>query len=281
MVTYNITGVTMSIIKCNIYALGIIILINMFVYAEGLERINYTSGSNVQAIADEKEYIWVGSYDGLTKMDRYTGEMTYYNSANSGLPGNSIGAIAIDETNIKWIGTRDGLARFDGTDWTVYNTGNSGLPHNSVQAITINDDNIKWIGTLGGGLALFDGTDWTEYNSGNTGLPNNRVWSITIDEANIKWLGTDGGLGVYNEGGAVSVDHFLTEIPESFILRQNYPNPFNPSTTIKFSLPERTNINLDIFNTLGQRGIRLLDGEFNSGTHEVTFDTKTRTSSEA
>jgi len=47
-------------------------------------------------------------------------------------------------------------------------------------------------------------------------------------------------------------------IPTEFALHENYPNPFNPSTTLRFDLPEVSNITLTIFNMLGQK-IRTYD----------------------
>ena len=47
-------------------------------------------------------------------------------------------------------------------------------------------------------------------------------------------------------------------IPTEFALHENYPNPFNPSTTLRFDLPEVSNINLTIYNMLGQK-IRTFD----------------------
>jgi ligand-binding sensor domain-containing protein len=41
----------------------------------------------------------------------------------------------------------EGLAKFDGVNWTVYNTSNSGLPDNYVNAIAIDGQGNKWIGT--------------------------------------------------------------------------------------------------------------------------------------
>lgn len=61
-------------------------------------------------------------------------------------------------------------------------------------------------------------------------------------------------------------------LPESFALAQNYPNPFNPSTTIFFSLPEKANVTLEIFNLLGQKITTLADQEFPAGKHEMTWD---------
>jgi ligand-binding sensor domain-containing protein len=66
---------------------------------------------------------------------------------NSKLPDNYVYAIAIDGGGNKWIGTLEGLAKFDGVNWTVYNTSNSGLPDNYVGAIAIDGRGNKWIGT--------------------------------------------------------------------------------------------------------------------------------------
>jgi hypothetical protein len=60
----------------------------------------------------------------------------------------------------------------------------------------------------------------------------------------------------------------------SFRLYGNYPNPFNPSTTIVFSLPERQNVKIIIYNTLGQQ-IKVLDKrEFEAGENKITWDGK-------
>ncbi len=47
--------------------------------------------------------------------------------------------------------------------------------------------------------------------------------------------------------------------PNQFVLEQNYPNPFNPSTAIKFELPTKSRVKLEIFNTLGQRVASLVN----------------------
>ena len=65
----------------------------------------------------------------------------------------------------------------------------------------------------------------------------------------------------------------LTEImPEEFELTQNYPNPFNPSTEISFSLSQSSHVNLEVYNTLGQKVATLANGSFNAGVHFVTWD---------
>ena len=62
------------------------------------------------------------------------------------------------------------------------------------------------------------------------------------------------------------------QAPAGYALLQNYPNPFNPSTTIRYALPQRSQVTLMIFNTLGQQVAILVNGEIEEGYHEVKFD---------
>ncbi len=61
-------------------------------------------------------------------------------------------------------------------------------------------------------------------------------------------------------------------IPTEFSLKQNYPNPFNPTTTIIFGVPKTENINLTVYNILGQRIAVLVDGEISAGMHTAIFN---------
>jgi hypothetical protein len=61
-------------------------------------------------------------------------------------------------------------------------------------------------------------------------------------------------------------------LPTDFELAQNYPNPFNPMTTITFSLPRSGEVQLNVFNILGQQVTGLIDGYREAGIHRVEFD---------
>ena len=83
-------------------------------------------------------------------------EWIVYDTDNSGLPHNSVYALAIDEQGNLWIGTYGGgVANFDGENWTVYNTDNSGLPSNYVWRFAFDAPGNIWIGTARGGLAVY------------------------------------------------------------------------------------------------------------------------------
>ncbi|MBL1214872.1 MAG: T9SS type A sorting domain-containing protein [Ignavibacteriae bacterium] len=63
-------------------------------------------------------------------------------------------------------------------------------------------------------------------------------------------------------------------IVEEYALNQNYPNPFNPSTTLSFTLPEAGNVNLTIYDLLGQKVATLIDDNMSAGYHSAVFNAK-------
>jgi hypothetical protein len=78
------------------------------------------------------------------------------------------------------------------------------------------------------------------------------------------YSGTSPATGIEDPQGIV--------IPESTELFQNYPNPFNPSTEIQFELPRKSDVAIDIFNVLGQKVRRLVNGPFSAGSHKIEWD---------
>ncbi|MCL5029425.1 MAG: T9SS type A sorting domain-containing protein [Bacteroidetes bacterium] len=63
-------------------------------------------------------------------------------------------------------------------------------------------------------------------------------------------------------------------LPKEFVLEGNYPNPFNPSTTIKFELPRRQNVELNIYNMLGDKVRTLVNNVLSSGENKIVWDGK-------
>jgi len=69
--------------------------------------------------------------------------------------------------------------------------------------------------------------------------------------------------------------------PSDFILHQNYPNPFNPDTKIEFELSARTQVDLEIFNIMGEKVTDLLHASLPAGRHSVTWNSITNGSTVA
>jgi len=72
----------------------------------------------------------------------------------------------------------------------------------------------------------------------------------------------------YSEQLAVN----LTFIPSEYYVSQNYPNPFNPATTIKYSLPIESTVNINIYNSLGQMIEELISETQPKGDYELTWN---------
>ncbi len=64
------------------------------------------------------------------------------------------------------------------------------------------------------------------------------------------------------------------ELPKDFVLHQNYPNPFNPETTIRYELPEPTEVVMIIYNLRGQLVRELVNQQMEAGFHEIVWDAR-------
>ena len=88
---------------------------------------------------------------------------------------------------------------------------------------------------------------------------------------------TNGQHGVWNR--LILADAVITDTeelgftqPESFQLSQNYPNPFNPTTNIDFALPQAMDVEIQVYNALGQEVATLVNSSMPAGSHSVTWN---------
>ncbi len=76
-------------------------------------------------------------------------------------------------------------------------------------------------------------------------------------------------------GVVTDVNNRKNNLPENFTLAQNYPNPFNPTTVIEFTLAKNSNVNLTIFNILGQKVRELIHNRnYSKGSFSVVWNGK-------
>ena len=72
----------------------------------------------------------------------------------------------------------------------------------------------------------------------------------------------------------LGVDDDIVSIPDKFSLAQNYPNPFNPTTTFTFSLPHSANVQLIVYDQLGQEVARVVGEQLTAGNYTVEWQAK-------
>ena len=129
---------------------------------------------------------------------RDTSEWIDYQVFNSGIQSSSLTAIAVDNNNVKWIGSLDqGLIRYDEVNFINYSTANSSIPSNAIKCISIDQQNRVWVGT-DAGIGVFNGTSWIIYNKDNSGLSVNSINRIKFDDIGNTWIGTSANLAKFD-----------------------------------------------------------------------------------
>jgi len=110
-----------------------------------------------------------------------------------GHPQNTVTAIAQTPDGYLWLGTREGLVRFDGMRFTVFDTSTTPeLGHDWVRCLLADRAGTLWIGTSGGGLVKMEAGRFLRF-SASDGLPSEQVAALVEDRKGRLWVGTDGG----------------------------------------------------------------------------------------
>ena len=103
-----------------------------------------------------------------------------------------------------------------------------------------------------------------------------KLWNSNMNTESIlvvtKW---DAGSDVYTIDGISIASNIIVSgatSADAYKLYQNVPNPFNGTTTVKFYVPESTEVTIGVYNMLGEYVAEVTNDIFNVGKHEVTFD---------
>jgi len=119
-------------------------------------------------------------------------------TTKDGLPNDHIFAVEADGDYI-WIGTENGLARYDKRDGTFRSwKEEDGLPWRVVSALDLDPKTGDlWVGLFGGGLARFSGGRFDHWHQLNSGLVNDVVYGVCVENDNV-WAATTAGASRYN-----------------------------------------------------------------------------------
>ncbi|MEO8666080.1 MAG: T9SS type A sorting domain-containing protein [Ignavibacteria bacterium] len=140
-------------------------------------------------------------------------------------------------------------------------------------------DTIKWNWSNGSHTTTCDGSNGTTRPSGATS------WNAGLNNGSPSFKYVIRVAGNYhyvcephapdmngNITATPSAIITLTELVNSYELSQNYPNPFNPTTNIKFSIQNSSNVKLKIFNSVGMEVETLVNQTLNAGTYRVDWN---------
>lgn len=174
------------------------------------------------------------------------------------------GGLAINPVNGSlWMSLRNTSGAVDNIYKVNRTTGLSTLVGSAGIGMAINDIafdkngrlfGIAGIGTAQNKLIRIDTTSGSAHVVGELGKSD--ILSIALDP--------DAIAGVQQQTAQA--------IPTEYLLEQNYPNPFNPSTTIRFNLPNQSEVLLTVYDVIGREVSQLAQGIHNAGVYTVQFD---------
>ncbi|MBI4631859.1 MAG: protein kinase [Chloroflexi bacterium] len=142
----------------------------------------------------------------------------------------NVTAIATDKKGILWVGTTNGMGRFDGKQWTRFGE-KQGLPHRVVSTLLIDDKDGVWVGTEGGAAQLKG--DRFEHIAK---MGTNAIFKIIADGKGHLWFTAYGGIGRVNpETNDWQIfDHRNSDLPADF---QYFGATRDASGTLFFGSP--------------------------------------------
>jgi hypothetical protein len=100
-------------------------------------------------------------------------------------------------------------------------------------------------------------------------LPGKYYWKVT---ANDRMLEVSSEVYEFTVSSFVDNKEKRRSMPAEFTLHQNYPNPFNPSTKIRYEIPEAGNVEIKIYDILGNEVLTLVKGFQAAGRYEAEWN---------
>lgn len=133
-----------------------------------------------------------------------------------GLPQDTIRAIAQTSDGYLWLGTDEGLARFDGYEFTTFSRRNGVLPSDTIAALAAAPDGSLWIGTANG-LIHYSGKQFRTLTV-KDGLPDDSITDLAIDRSGSLWIVAGVHLSRYQDGRFLNYSP-RKQVPESAVRR--------------------------------------------------------------
>ena len=177
--------------------------------------------------------LWIATYSrGVIQYDGNSWEV--YDTQNSILPGPGVHSVAVedsptDTSYMVWIGTGQGLVKYDGTNWENVNVGDeSDLWINAITfdkgGITFGNG-VMYIGSELGTFGIYENDNWVIYSVADPWNPNNSVNEIKVDADHNVWMATSNeGVAFYDETQFIYYYQDNSEIPANNVYSLDVSN---------------------------------------------------------
>ncbi len=182
------------------------------------ERIETPHDAVFRLFQSRYGHVWLGGFgdNGISRYHRGT-LVTY--GVEHGMPSGRVQSIVEDNSGNLWVGTQQGLCRFDGEKFQVFGA-NEGLVSLFHQRTARDSEGLLWFATLLGGLYRSDGRHF-QWLTTSDGLPSNSVTGLVPCEHGSMVVGTYLGIVRYTPTKAIPPRVTIREVAADDI----YPNP--------------------------------------------------------
>lgn len=255
-------------------------------YSGAMDTVYYSQNASLSAV----ELTWMGielntayPYDPSKSLILRVGQCASTGSVVMRILQNSL-----SNTGLRRIWSVGGcpFTPYAGGDFSIVNFGIDIIPVPveliSFSATTDNRNvNLNWATateTNNSGFEIerrYDKTDWLEIGF----VPGH---GTTTEKQNYSYIDQNVNAGIYSyrlkqvdfDGTFEYSNEIFVNVtaPLEFTLDQNFPNPFNPSTTINYSIPNSSFVQLIVYNSIGQEIAILVNEIIEGGNHSVDFD---------
>lgn len=197
-------------------------LCRMTIGSDLIERLPLSEGEDMVRLIfeDSTGFIWVGMHSqGLFKLD-VNGKVVSHFADIPGIDDLQVLSIAEDGFGVVWVGTTDGLARYENEIWTSYSI-NDGLSGNTVSSLLYDPGSGLWILTEGGLSRFREGAFSTLSSLEDRSV---LVGDIALDREQSLWIGTWKGLFRVRSSlfGVIDEDDGLGGTAVNFVYEDDY-----------------------------------------------------------
>ena len=196
----------------------------------------------------------------------------FFTDANNGW------AVGIERVDNIYVNITYGLILHTTNGGTTWTTTHTSGPRDELYSVFFTDANNGYVGGWVSsepcsGLILHTtdgGISWTRQINGTVG----NLESIYFTDESNGWAvgGISTILHTTNGGISFVEEEQISTIPTEFLLSHNYPNPFNPSTKIKYSVPQSSNVVIKVYDILGNEIETLINEEKPAGNYELNWN---------
>jgi len=223
---------------------------------------------------DANDNLWIASFDwnGESMVQKLSPDGTWTNYTQADYPAikQVRGGFSFDKEGNVWVPDSWGALKFDGTNWTNPIADNaSEIVNQDVHSIEVDAAGKIYFSHQFGVTTLFE-EEWD--NLLNSGIPNefsSASSTIQFDNEGTLWWGSNRhGVFSYSPASTTSVFSSIKKGAEFSV----YPNPANNYSVVDFSIEEGAEVNIFIYNNLGQVQSNLILGQLPAGDFQQRID---------